>query len=305
MKIAVVGSYGVGMTMRVGRFPGPGETISGASYAVGPGGKGSNQAIAAARLGATVSLLTAVGEDIWADEARKIWASEGIETSHVKVCSASTMVGFILVDEAGENQIVLAPGALDELSPGDVDAFREKIGEADMLLVSMEIPLATVIRALQIAREEGTQTLLNPAPAQELPDNIWPLIDFVTPNQTEAPILLGMDPHHGLTDEELLGKLRERTPATVVITRGQAGSLFDNGNGAQTASPIAAPKVIDTTGAGDSFTAALAVAISEGREFRDAVQFASAAGSHAVTVEGVIDSLPTRTDIENLIGIQA
>jgi ribokinase len=304
MKIAVVGSYGVGMTMRVRRFPGPGETISGASYAVGPGGKGSNQAIATARLGATVSLLTAVGDDLWAEEARKMWATAGIETSQVKVCSAPTMVGFILVDEAGENQIVLAPGALDELSVHDVDAFREKIRDADILLVSMEIPLVAVIRALQIAREEGTRTLLNPAPAQQLPDNIWPLIDFVTPNQTEAPILLGLDPHHGLTDEQLLGKLRERTSATVVITRGQAGSLFDDGNGVQTASPVGAPKVIDTTGAGDSFTAALAVAISEGREFRDAVQFASAAGSHAVTVEGVIDSLPTRADIENLIGIQ-
>jgi len=262
MKIAVVGGYGVGMTMRLARVPGPGETVSGALYAAGPGGKGSNQAIAAARLGAEVALLTAVGPDALGDEARELWREERVSADKIVTGINPTMVGFILVDDTGENRIVVAPGALDELTPHHVEGFRESIHDADLLLVSMEIPLAAVTAALRIANEVGTTALLNPAPAAPLPDDAWEWIDLLTPNESEAPLLLGLGPEHGLNARELVEALRSRTSATIVLTLGASGALTCDGDDVKAVAPIPAARVVDTTGAGDSFTAALVVCLS-------------------------------------------
>lgn len=305
MRIAVVGSYGVGMTMRLPVMPRAGETVSGGSYSPGPGGKGSNQAIAAVRLGAKASLLTAVGPDALAEEARELWTREGVDASHVVTGSKPTMVGFILVESSGENRIVIASGALDELTELDVESFRPVIRDADMLIVSMEIPMDAVVAALRIGFEEGTRTLLNPAPATQLPDNVWTWIDVLTPNQTEAPIILGLQENHGLTNRQLVEALRRKTDAIVVLTLGSAGSLLNVGHETVAVAPITPQAVIDTTGAGDSFTAALAVALVDGQPIELAVRYASAAGSHAVAINGVIDALPTKDDLKNLIGIHA
>lgn len=302
MKIAVVGSYGVGMTMRLARLPGPGETVAGGSFAAGPGGKGSNQAIAAARLGAEVTLLTAVGPDVLGEEARELWRREGVTADQVCTGEQPTMVGFILVEDSGENRIVIAPGALDELTAAHVEGFHEAIRDAELLIVSMEIPIAAVVAALRIAHEVGTRTLLNPAPAVLLPDEAWAWIDVLTPNQSEAPLLLGLDPDHDLTARELIEALRARTSATIVLTLGAAGCLVGDGDTVEAVAAIPASQVVDTTGAGDSFTAALAVALVDGLPLKAAVQYGSAAGSYAVTIEGVIAALPTSQDIENLIG---
>ncbi|SDR88500.1 ribokinase [Microterricola viridarii] len=302
MKIAVVGSYGVGLTMRVPRVPAPGETVSGGAFQEGPGGKGSNQAIAAARLGADVSFLTAIGADDFGRAATTLWRAEGVDAEHVVTTSAPTMVGFILVDPSGENCISIAPGALDELDAASIEPFRAEIAAADILVVSMEIPLAAATAALRIGREVGTPTLLNPAPAQELPDAVWPLVDIITPNQTEAPVLLGLAPDHGLTDAELITELRRRTGGSAILTRGGRGALVSDADGTAEVPALRVEKVVDTTGAGDSFTAALAVAIAEGRSLRDAAQFAAAAGAHAVTIAGVIPSLPTRDQLNPEIG---
>jgi ribokinase len=301
MRIAVVGSYGVGMTMRVARFPLPGETLSGGRYSAGPGGKGSNQAIGAARLGAEVALLTAVGDDALGRDARDLWSRESVDASHVVTGTGATMVGFILVDDHGENSIVIAPGALEELTPEHVETFRATIADAELLVVSMEIPLAAVSAALRIAHEEGTRTLLNPAPASALPPEVWPWIDVITPNRTEAPILLGLDPRDDADPADLARALRERTAATIVMTLGSRGALVLDGAEPVTVSPLAPARVVDTTGAGDAFTAALAVALAEPSPLLDAVRFASAAGAHAVTIEGVIDALPDRAAIERLL----
>ncbi len=305
MRIAVVGSYGVGMTMRLQVMPRAGETVSGGSYSRGPGGKGSNQAIAAARLGANVSLFTAVGPDVLAQEAYELWRREDVDASHVVTGSKPTMVGFILVESTGENRIVIASGALDELTALDVESFRPVIRDADMLIVSMEIPLDVVVAALRIGFEEGTSTLLNPAPASPLPEEAWEWIDVVTPNQTEAPVILGLDEDHGLTNRQLVEELRRRTGAIIVLTLGSAGSLLNAGIETVAVAPITPCAVIDTTGAGDSFTAALAVALVEGQSIESAVRCAAAAGSHAVTIGGVLDALPTKEDLKNLIGINA
>lgn len=295
MRIAVVGSYGAGLTMRMPRLPGAGETLLGGQFDSGPGGKGSNQAIGSARLGADVSFLTAIGDDDFGKAARDLWREEGVDASQVVVTEDhATMVGFIMVEPSGENRIVIASGALDTLDEAAVERFRPQIEAADVVVVSMEIPLSAVVAALRIGRESGTTTLLNPAPAQPLPEDVWELIDIITPNQTEAPILLGRDGG----DESELGRLiQQRTRGAVVITRGSQGALLFDADGEQTVPPVVVEDVVDTTGAGDTFTAALAVAISEGATLAEATSFAARAGAHAVTIAGVIPALPTRDQI--------
>ncbi|MFT4280864.1 ribokinase [Microbacterium sp.] len=303
MKIALVGSYGVGLTMRVPRMPEAGETLSGGAFDAGPGGKGSNQAIAAARLGAEVSFLTAVGDDDYGRAAVALWAAESVDASKVVVTrEAATMVGIILVEPSGENRIAIAPGALDELDAAAVETFRAEIAAADILVVSMEIPLPVAAAALRIGAEEGTRTLLNPAPAQPLPDEVWPWIDVLTPNQSEAPVLLGLPADHGRTDEELLVLLAARSGGSVVLTRGGAGALLSEGGVVTPVAPVRVERVVDTTGAGDSFTAALAVALAEGRSLADAAHFAALAGARTVTIAGVIPALPTRADLADETG---
>ncbi|MDT0436502.1 MULTISPECIES: ribokinase [Streptomyces] len=302
MKIAVVGSYGAGLTMRVPKAPAAGETVSGGSFAPGPGGKGSNQAVAAARLGAEVALLTAVGDDDFGRAARELWRAEGVGADQVLTATAPTMVGFILVEPSGENRIAIAPGALDELDAAAVERFRAEIAAADILVVSMEIPEEAVAAALRLGRACGTRTLLNPAPARPLPAECWPLIDVITPNQTEAPVLLGLDAAHGLGDDDLVRALRERTGGVAVLTRGGEGALVAEESGVTAVAPCRASAVVDTTGAGDSFTAALAVALAEGLPVTRAAGFAAAAGAHTVSVAGVVPALPTRDQLNALIG---
>ena len=297
MKIAVVGSYGVGMTMRSPKFPQPGETLMGGSYDAGPGGKGSNQAIGAARLGAEVSFLTAIGPDEMGDAARALWKAEGVDSSAVVVGKNHTMVGFILVDGDGENRIIVAAGALDEINSEHVEKFRRHIAEADILVVSMELTLTAVLAALEIGRQEGVRIVLNPAPAVPLPEKAWSLFDVITPNRTEAPVLLGLPDDHGLAPIDLVKALRQKTKAQIIMTLGSEGCLVDDGESVVATPAIKATKVVDTTGAGDSFTSALAVSLAEGNDLHTAVRFASASGAHSVSIAGVINSLPTREEI--------
>lgn len=303
MKIAVVGSYGAGLTMRVPRIPLGGETLSGGVFASGHGGKGSNQAVAAARLGAEVSLLSAVGGDTFGDDARRLWADERVDASRVKTVGSATMVGVILVDGDGENRIVIAPGALDDLAPSDVDAFACTIAEADLVVVSLEIPVPVAMAALRTGHELGVRTLLNPAPAAALPDDVWRWISVVTPNESEARALTGRDPHDDVDTDELIDDLRAKTAATIVLTLGAGGAVADDGAHRTHVAPVAAPAVVDTTGAGDAFTGALAVALVRDDELGAAVRFAAAAGAFAVGVAEVIPALPRPDDIAALVGV--
>ena len=301
MKIAVVGSYGAGLTIKSTRFPAMGETLGGGIFDLGPGGKGSNQAVGAARLGAEVSILTALGDDVFAEAARQLWASEGIDASDVVTVDAPTMAAMIIVDDKGDNRILIAEGALNELTENHVEAFRDKIAEADLVLVSMEIPLRIALKALRVAREVGTRSVLNPAPATALPDDAWDLFDVLTPNQTEGLILLGLEPDAPMNPEEVLSALRQKTPAQIVMTLGGEGAMVDDGNTVRHVPAITPPHIVDTTGAGDSFTSALGVGLCEGKELPDAVRMASAAGSHSVTILGVIDSLPNRDALNRVL----
>lgn len=301
MKIAVVGSYGVGMTMRFPQFPAAGETLMGGVFDPGPGGKGSNQAIGAARLGAEVSFLTAIGPDDFGLAARVLWKKEGVDDSCVITGERHTMVGFILVDSDGENRIIVAPGALDELTPVHVEKFRAHIAQADVLVVSMELALPAVLESLKIGREEGVMIILNPAPAVHLPAQAWSMFDVITPNRTEAPVLLGLNHDHGLSPQELIAQMRLKTKAKIIMTLGAQGCLVDDGESITALPAFIASKVVDTTGAGDSFTSALAVAVAEGRDFHECVKFAAASGAHSVGIAGVIDSLPTREEINKCL----
>ena len=301
MRIAVVGSYGVGLTMRVPRMPGAGETLSGGEFASGPGGKGSNQAIGMARLGASVALLTAVGDDAFGVSAFELWQAEGVDAAAVAtVDGASTMVGVIVVEPSGENRIVIASGALDHLGADDVARFDDAIAGADLLVVSMEIPEAAVVAALLAGRLHGVRTLLNPAPARPLPEAVWPLIDVLTPNRGEAGVLLGVDDADGRSEESLALALADRTGGAVVLTCGGDGAVVVGaGMGVTTRiEPVPVAAVVDTTGAGDAFTAALAVALAEGATMDAAARFAARAGAHAVTIAEVVPSLPHRGDLE-------
>lgn len=300
MKIAVVGGYGVGLTMQVTSAPGAGETVTGGVLSSGPGGKGSNQAIAAARLGADVSLFTAVGPGPSGDEARALWARDSVCADHVVNKQAETMTGFILVEPNGENRIAIAPGALAELTALDVEAFRDHIAAADLLLVSLEVPLDVAARALAIAREVGTRTILNPAPAVPLPVEMWSCIDVITPNAGEAVILMA-DAQLPVDLPHLTRRLQQRFGGLVVLTCGAAGAIVDDGAVTSAVPAFAIDKVEDTTGAGDAFTAAVAVALGEGLEPPMAARFAAGSGAIVASMLGVIPALPSRAALEEFL----
>lgn len=288
-RIAVVGSYGTGLSLRVPQAPGSGETIIGGPFEVHAGGKGSNQAIGAARLGAEVCLLTALGCDPFAQQARDLWADEGIDASHVIEVDAATMVGVILVEDSGENRIAIAPGALDHITPDLVDRFAPEIRRADVCLVQLEIPPAAVKRALQIARDSGVTTVFNPAPARSLDPRILRLADFLTPNETEAAALVGREGPAEDLARELLGI----GAGTVVLTLGARGALLADRTGIRRV-PAFPARASDTTGAGDALNAALAVALAERLPVEEAVRWGCAAGAREVEGFGVVPPLPTR-----------
>ncbi len=299
-RIAVVGSYGTGMTMRLDRVPDRGETVGGATFSTGPGGKGSNQAIGAARLGAQVRLITAIGDDQFGAAARRLWQHEGVDHAAVVTTEASTMVGVILVEPDGENRIVIAAGALDALTPAHVAGFADAIAGSDLMMVCNEIPADTVVAALQIARDRGVRTLHNPAPARDLPADARSLVDFLTPNFGEARLLAGAGPDAGAP--EILDRLRESFDATIVLTAGADGAWVDEASGTRThVHPVEPPAIVDTTGAGDAFNAALAVALCRGWSPVDAAGYAVAAGAFAVSRHEVIPGLGTAEDLAPLL----
>ncbi len=275
-RIAVVGSYGVGQTFVVDRAPERGETVIGRQARIDPGGKGSNQAIGAARLGSEVALLTAVGQDGFGDSALALWEAEGVDAEAVLRAEAGTMTAAIIVEADGHNRIIVVPSALESLTPEHVDAFAPQIAAADVLLVQLEIPLPIALHALEVARAHGVRAILNPAPAPQEP--ISPVCDYVIPNETEAPSVRGAG-------------------AVQVTTLGERGARL--GDDVVPAFPA---EVVDTTGAGDAFCAAFAVALAEGADDLEAVRWGCAAGAHMVEHEGVVPGLPTRAELDGRLG---
>lgn len=294
--VVVVGAYNHGVTMRVPAIPVPGETVTGDSYAEGPGGKGSNQAVAAARLGAAVSFVGRVGDDRFGEQARALWDREGV-TAFVETVDKPTGVGFVIVDETGENAITVAPGANDTLDGAAVRATADTVAAADVALVQLEIGDEPVATTVDLAAANSTETVLNPAPARTLPSAVLDRVDVLTPNRTEARALAGLAPDADVADETVAASLLDRGPDAVVLTQGAAGALVHTPSQTTTV-PGPSVKVVDTTGAGDAFNAGFAVARAEGATLADAARFGTVVGSLTCTGSEVIPALPDRATVE-------
>ena len=300
-RITVVGSFAVGLTLRAPRFPVAGETLIGSDFDMGPGGKGSNQAVGAARLGAESHLVAVIGQDLFGDVAVDLYRREGVGTAHLRrTAERNTGVGFITLNAAGENHIVLDMGANHLLYPADVEAAEDLIAGSQAVLTVLEISPATAARAMALARQHGVTSILNPAPAQPLSDELLSAVDVLTPNESELRILSGLAPDDPADTVELAHALQRRGVRQVVVTRGSRGALVVTADGATQHVPGVTVPVVDTTGAGDAFTCALGVALAEGQRLLDAVRFAARAGALAVTRLGVIPALPTRTEVAAL-----
>ena len=299
-RVVVVGSANTDMVARVARLPRPGETVLGRDFESVPGGKGANQAVTAARLGAVVTFIACVGADGMGDGLVLGLEAEGIDTRHVvRDPDAPTGVALITVDEAtGENVIVVASGANAKLSVGLVEIAQDAIRDADVLVCQLESPLETVMAALTLAREAGKTTILNPAPAQALTEELLSLVSVLTPNETEAALLTGDAP---ATPEVAARALRARGVGQIAVTLGEAGVLLVTEDGETRVPGRAVASVVDTTAAGDCFTGALAVALGEGRSLEEAAAFANAAAALSVTKAGAQPSLPSRFEAEQFL----
>lgn len=299
-EVAVVGSYNVGLTMMVPRFPTGGETVIGRDFAEGPGGKGSNQAIAASRLGAESSFIGNIGTDRYGDEAVDLWESEQVDVTNVRRSDDShTGVGFVIVNEEGENEITVAPGANNALNSNVIRSARPTIEASDCLLAQLEVPTEPLEAAADIAADANVPVILNPAPARELPASLLENVTYLTPNESEALILTGRDPDADIDHEDLIQELLDLGVDTVVMTRGASGALLAADEELMAIDTPEVP-VTDTTGAGDAFNGAFAVALGEGMAIADAVRFACRAGALAVTEAEVIPGLPSREAVEKM-----
>lgn len=292
-RIAVVGSFAVGLTMKLERFPVTGETLLGCGYRMDHGGKGSNQAVGCARLGAKVSFVARIGKDALGDMALDLYRNEGVDTTWLRqVPDRPTGVGFILVrSDTGENCIALDPGANDLLTREAVAASDGVLSSAQVILTQLEIPVEAAEAAMEQGRAHGAITILNPAPARVLPSTLLREVDILTPNQNEARVLLGYKPDAEVGPADLGRELLARGPKQVIVTLGERGAFIATPEFEAHIPGISVP-VVDTTGAGDAFNAGLAVALAHGAHFEAAVRFALVTGGLAVTEEGVVPALP-------------
>ena len=299
--IVVVGSLNMDLVVSTPRIPQPGETIIGSAFKTVPGGKGANQAVAAARLGAWISMVGKVGDDGFGRQLRHNLETAGVRHDFVTQSPAvASGVALITVEESGQNSIVVALGANTQLSPADIDAADELIAGAGIMLLQLECPLDSVIHATARARRHGVNVILNPAPAQPLPAELLQMVDILIPNETEAELLTGISVH---TDDDAANAARALLAlgvGAVIITLGDRGALLACG-GEITHFPPFPVVAVDTTAAGDAFIGGLAVALSEGKMLPDAVRLGSAAGALAATRAGAQSSLPTRSDVEAML----
>ena len=299
--VVVVGSINVDMIVRSERLPRPGETVVGGELMTAGGGKGANQAMAAHRLGADVRFLARIGKDGPGDFARNGFESEGLPTRWLLVDPSSpTGVALILVDRRGENVISVASGANARLSPDDVRAAADAFEGARVLLAQLEVPIDTVRTALEIARARGIVTVLNPAPAGSVPNDLLRLVDWLTPNETEAAILSEIETVNRSSAGQVAKVLQERGPTSVVVTLGDQGAVAVTSAGTFDVEPFSV-EAIDTTAAGDAFSAGLAVGLARGMKPIDALRYASAAGALTTTRPGAQPSLPTDDVVRTLL----
>ncbi|MES2796313.1 MAG: ribokinase [Bacteroidota bacterium] len=298
-NILIIGSNNTDMMVKTNRFPREGETVFGGKFLMNQGGKGSNQAVAAARLGAKVTFVTKVGNDIFGKQTVENLKKEGVDTSQILVDeSASSGIALITVNEKGENNIVVASGANMNLQIADILQIDKYILLADVILLQLEIPMETVEYVAEKAKKYGKKIILNPAPATKLSDKLLDGLYLITPNQSEAELLIGTE----ITDEDPLRRsadlLRLKGVKNVIFTLGEKGIFLSNLTTSKYFDPPRV-KVIDTTAAGDIFNGALATALSNGKDWNESIEFATNAASISVTRIGAQASAPTLAEVED------
>ena len=297
-KVVVVGSFNMDLVVKAGRRPQTGETLMGEAFGMFIGGKGSNQAIAAVRLGANVTMIGRLGTDLFGDTLMAAHTAESICTDYIiRDTEVGTGVASILIDADGDNSIVLVPQANMRLTVADIERASESIAAADVLLLQLEVPISASQRAAEIAKSNGATVVLNPAPAQKLPDDFLAQVDILTPNEVETESLSGVRVST-VTDAERAAKvLLDKGLSAVILTLGERGALLLTPNLTQQV-PAYSVEVVDTTAAGDAFCGALATALARGESLVNAVAFANATGALAVTVLGAAPSMPTVAQVE-------
>ena len=299
--ILVVGSSNTDMIIKLDRIPRPGETLLGGAFVTAAGGKGANQAVGAARAGGKVTFIARVGQDMFGDQAVAGFIKDGIVVDHVTRDKTNPSgVALIFVGKDGENSIAVAGGANAKLSPADVRKAKAAIAGASVLVMQLETPLESVQAAADLAAKAGVRVILNPAPAQPLPDKLLKCVSILTPNETEAELLTGIAVSDTASAAVAAAKLRARGVQTVIITLGARGAFVATENGGQLV-PGFKVKAVDTTAAGDIFNGALAVALGEGKPLKQAVRFANAAAAISVTRLGAQLSAPARREIEKFL----
>lgn len=301
MTITVLGIFVADASFRAARQPAVGETLIGSGFGLGPGGKGSNQAIGIALLGGEVHLISKIGQDPFGDMALKVWQEAGVIPSVERTADVPTGAAGIFVDEkSGDNAIIVCPGASGTLSVEDIDARADLIANSSHFITQLEQSAEVATYALRIAKEARTATVLNPAPAADLAAEVYSLCDYVTPNEAEAEGLTGIEVRDLETAEKAADELIRKGVGTAIITLGENGAFWKSSSGGQGHCPAFTElgPVVETTGAGDAFNAGLVTALSEGQSIEDAVRFGCAVAGLSVTRAGAASSMPSGAEVE-------
>lgn len=302
-KVVILGVFVADTAYRAPRQPKMGETILGKSFVLGPGGKGSNQAVAAAMAGAETHFISRLGRDPFADMALATWGRAGVHPAITQDPKSYTGAAYIFIEDAtGNNAIIISPGAAADISTRDIDANADLIRSARVFVTQLEQPIPAAVHALQLARAAGVTTILNPAPAAALPAGMLALCDYVTPNESEAEALTGLPVTSVAEAEAAARALLALGAGAAIITLGDKGALFHGAGRTVHVPPFRAGAVVETTGAGDAFNGGFAAALAEGQDPVAAVRFGSATAGISVTRAGTAPSMPTRAEIEALLG---
>ena len=299
--VAILGIFVADTAYRADRQPRTGETILGKGFALGPGGKGSNQAVAVARLGSPVSFISRVGDDAFAKMAREMWVSEGVNPLVESDPNSFTGAAYIFIDDkSGDNAIIVVPGAARDIVPEDLERNRTNIENATIFMTQLETQVEAAKRGLEIACNAGVTTILNPAPSADLDSSILEMCDYLVPNESEAELLTGMEVCDPETAKNAAAELKKRGAKSVIITLGDNGALLDDGLDAVHVPAFSAGDVVETTGAGDCFCGAFAHALNQGFSAFESTKFACAAASISVTRPGTAPSMPSQDEAERL-----